>query len=126
MKPSLLVSLALLSALLLATFPAPACAETVTITFSDLGFGGDQSILIYNNEHQLVETCNTSSTVALDANYSYVAILKPDRATLFENPQSAIDYALLFGDRLVGWLPYIGLFIGFLALLYLIAARIWK
>jgi len=126
MKSSLFVSIALISALLLASLPAPACAETVTISFSDLGFGGDQSILIYNNEHQLIETCNTSATVALDANYSYVMILRPDRSTLFEDPESAIDYALLFGDRLVGWIPYIGLFIGFLAMLYMLAKRIGR
>lgn len=125
MKPHLPVSLLLLTALLIASLSAPASA--VTISFSDLGFGGgDQSILIYNNEHQLVEICNTSATVTLDANYSYVAILKPDKAALFDNPAGAIDYALLFGDRLVSWLPYIGLFVGFLALLYLTAARIWK
>lgn len=67
-------------------------AESITITFSDLDIlQKNTKILIYDSNGNLVGEFNTSDTVTLDANDSYIFVFKPSGGDWFSNPFTSIE-----------------------------------
>jgi len=70
----------------------PVSANSVTITFSDLNIlQKDTKILVYDSTGNFIGEYNTSDTVTLDANSSYIFVLKPSGGDWFSNPFNAIE-----------------------------------
>jgi len=84
----------LLALLSLALLPGPACAGNVSIKLSDLNLVG-REISVYQvteSGSSLVYQGNTSSTLTLDAAYSYQITVEPDKYTWFDDPRDTFDY----------------------------------
>jgi len=77
---------------------SPASAHTVTI--SDLGLVDAQEIYIYNSSSGFnsVEAVVNSSggTVSLDANYSYMFVIRPTAVKSWMSPQGLLDNTINF------------------------------
>jgi hypothetical protein len=81
MKPKILCLMLLV---LMALAAIPAQAQTITIAAP--GATAQQDVMVYYPNGTLQGVWNTSSTVILDANYSYIFSLKPQTNNLIDNP----------------------------------------
>jgi len=94
-------------------------AQDVTISFSDLTPSNSKLEVYYARNMTLLGVYNTTDTLTLDANESYVFVLKPSRINFLESPTTALD---LFMD----WLPFSFSFLAVLFVLACIFALVWR
>ena len=66
-------------------------AQNITITFSDLNLVKGAKILVYSANGNLIKELNTTDTIELQANQSYIFVLKPSEQVWFSNPFQAIE-----------------------------------
>jgi len=91
LNPSILYFVVIAVSLSLTIFCFVVDAQNVTVTFSDLDLTKDQKILIYNSTGHLIGEFNSTDTVELDANNSYIFVLKPSEVSWFSNPWEALN-----------------------------------
>ena len=76
-------------------FCSPVSAENVTLTFTDMGIGLSQKVLIYAPNAPLGESFvgefNASDTVSLFPETSYVIAFKPGVQSWLDNPLEALE-----------------------------------
>lgn len=117
---TLFFTLLILTAILM---PAAVAAGNVTLTFSDMGLGSNQRILIYApdaaalNESFLGEY-NTSATVSLLGEKNYVIALKPGPSHWFENPLNGLELFKAALPPLVTAALFLGVILCILGLFY--------
>jgi len=114
MKRALFLSIIFLLALV-----SVGAAQDVTISFSDLTPSNSKLEVYYAKNMSLLGIYNTTDTLTLDPNESYVFVLKPNRINFLENPETALD---LFMD----WLPFSFSFLAVLFVLACIFALVWR
>lgn len=101
-KPPLLYSL--LGILLLLGAVAGQTVTAQSISFSDLGYGSELDLLLYDSDGNFVAEYNsTSSGVLLDPNTSYVCIIKPSQQRRFWDPVTLVGDAAEFIETY--WIP---------------------
>lgn len=92
--------------------------KDITVTFSDLNvLQKDMKILVYDNAGNFVGEYNTTDTVTLDGNHSYIFVFKPSGGDWFSNPFNAIELVKEGAPTILGLLLF-GVTIG--GLVYLI------
>ena len=84
MTKKLLLLAALIALICLASCPVHAIAQT--ITFSNPGAIAERDVLVYDHNGTLWGTYNTTSTITLDGNGSYVFVLKPTVSNPLDDP----------------------------------------
>ena len=92
MKKLLLLA-ALLALICLASCPVQAVAQT--ITFSNPGAIAERDVLVYDHNGTLWGTYNTTSTITLDGNGSYLFVLKPIASNPLDDPSDWLNNSLL-------------------------------
>ncbi len=82
-------------AFVLLLFCSPVSAENVTLTFTDMGIGLSQKVLIYAPNappgESFVGEFNASDTVSLSPETSYVIAFKPGVQSWLDNPLEALE-----------------------------------
>lgn len=80
-------------------------AEAVTLKFNDLGMGGSQSVLIFNQSGGLVGEYNTSALVHLNESVSFYTVqIQPSPINIFTDPMQAIPLVQAYITALLPWL----------------------
>jgi|Deesub1362B_J571_1020462.scaffolds.fasta_scaffold30512_2 hypothetical protein len=78
-------------------------AHNVSVTFSDLNLQKGIKILVYNNTGDLIGEFNTTDTVELDANQSYIFILKPTEQVWFSDPLNALQLFIATTPKMLAY-----------------------
>lgn len=82
-----------------------AVSAEVTLKFNDLGMGGSQSVLIFNQSGGLVGEYNTSALVRLNDSVSFYTIqIQPSPINIFTDPMQAIPLVQAYITALLPWL----------------------
>jgi hypothetical protein len=92
-------------------------ASAITITFSDLNLKKDVKILVYDAQGNFIGEYNTTDTITLSDNTSYIFVFKPTEQVWFSNPLNAIE---LFKATMPTFLSYALFFVVIVATGYII------
>lgn len=123
MRSNTVKSLTLISLLIPILLAVPVSAGNISITFANMDIDPSQSILIYNSAGSFISENQTTDTISLDANDSYVFIIKPTTQSWFNDPFSAFDFIELKFPTLVSWLIWIAVILGIIILITALARR---
>lgn len=77
-----LMLIALIALMIMAAMPA----QAMTITMSNPDSTAARDIMVYYPNSTLVGLYNTTSIITLDANYSYVFVMKPQGSSIIDDP----------------------------------------
>ena len=109
--------------LLIALALVPVSAQNVTISFSDLNIlQKDTKILIYKQDGSFIGEYNTTDTVTLDTNSSYIFVFKPSGGDWFSNPFNSLELLKEGAPTIFGYILF-GAVIGGLAALIAVLLR---
>lgn len=84
-------------------FLGTVAGQTVTahsISFSDLGYGSELDLLLYDSSGNFIAQYNSSSAgVPLDPNISYVCVIRPNQERRFWDPVTLVDDVTAFVEN---------------------------